>query len=306
MLWFPEHFFQSEYREGFLVESTMKAVWAAELEVLAMVAQVCAKYQLKWFADWGTLLGAVRHQGFVPWDDDIDICMLRSDFDRLMEILPNELPNDWNVKYGRVNEQGEFWASVTNGDTISIDENRLRLFHGCPFYVGIDIFPLDFLPNDQSEIVLEEKLYSLISKLVFNYKQENKSKKDENDLQNGLTFLEKYTGESIKFDGDLVSRLWSLANQICSYFSKRGNSELVLFPTYVRNHSNKYNRKWFDEVTYLPFETVEMTVPKNYHEILSMEYGDYSVPLRGESSHEYPFYNRQLVQLRKIVKNMEE
>lgn len=66
MLEFPVDYFQNEEREGFLVDSTMKTVWAAELEVLNEVACVCGRHDLQWYAAYGTLLGAVRHQGFIP------------------------------------------------------------------------------------------------------------------------------------------------------------------------------------------------------------------------------------------------
>ena len=70
----------------------MKRAWAAELEVLSVIADVCERYHLQYFADYGTLLGAVRHKGFIPWDDDIDICMLREDYMELIRVLPEELP----------------------------------------------------------------------------------------------------------------------------------------------------------------------------------------------------------------------
>ena len=63
---FPDSFFEDEIRDGFYVPAIMKQAWAAELEVLADVAKVCEKHHIRWFAEWGTLLGAVRHGGFIP------------------------------------------------------------------------------------------------------------------------------------------------------------------------------------------------------------------------------------------------
>ena len=81
----PESFFKDEVRHGFLVPEEMKRAWASEMKVLDMLMDFCNKNDLRCFAEYGTLLGAVRHKGFIPWDDDIDVCMLRPDFNYLLE-----------------------------------------------------------------------------------------------------------------------------------------------------------------------------------------------------------------------------
>ena len=89
---FTEEYFKGEEREGFYVEEMMKRAWAAQIEVLEIIDRFCKKYQMQYFADWGTLLGAVRHKGFIPWDDDIDIVMKRADYNRFMRIFNEERP----------------------------------------------------------------------------------------------------------------------------------------------------------------------------------------------------------------------
>lgn len=82
MLYFDKDFFLGETRNDFYIEPMIKCAWAAELEVLEVVRNICEKHNLKYFAADGTLLGAVRHRGFIPWDDDIDIMMPRDDYMR--------------------------------------------------------------------------------------------------------------------------------------------------------------------------------------------------------------------------------
>lgn len=89
---FNNAYFEDEVRDGFFVPSEMKRAWAAELEVLSEIDKICKKHNIQYFADWGTLLAAVRHEGFIPWDDDLDITMKREDYHRFMEIAQTELP----------------------------------------------------------------------------------------------------------------------------------------------------------------------------------------------------------------------
>ena len=82
-------FFLPEDRDGYVVSSEMKRVWAVELDLLNEFSKVCAKHGLKWFVHAGTLLGAVRHHGFIPWDDDIDVLLPREDYEHLCELGPS-------------------------------------------------------------------------------------------------------------------------------------------------------------------------------------------------------------------------
>ena len=144
-------YFYDEIKEGFYVSSIMKSVRAAQLEVLDQIDKICRRHGIHWFADCGTLLGAVRHGGYIPWDDDLDICMLRDDYTRFLQLAESELPKDYVV---RTHENGELWqikSHVVNRKYFAIDETELKQSHGCPFCTGVDVFVLDYLAPDPGE-----------------------------------------------------------------------------------------------------------------------------------------------------------
>ena len=77
---FDHSYFEDDVIEGFYVPSLIKKSWAAQIELLCDIDKVCKKHGIKYFAEWGTLLGVARHGGFIPRDDDLDICMKRADY----------------------------------------------------------------------------------------------------------------------------------------------------------------------------------------------------------------------------------
>ena len=81
----PEGFLEEEERDGYLVSAEMKKIWAVELDLLNEFMRVCKEHDIRWFADGGTILGAIRHNGMIPWDDDIDVCMYREDYEKLLD-----------------------------------------------------------------------------------------------------------------------------------------------------------------------------------------------------------------------------
>ena len=155
---------------NYKVSSEMKKVWNVELELLKKLDEVCKKNNLRYFGDSGTLLGAVRHNGFIPWDDDIDVVMLREDYDKLIEIGNKEF-NDPFFLQSAYSDTGYYreHAQLRNSNTSGIlvyEGNSVEFNQG----IFLDIFPLDEISSSAIERglkCLKIKIYRKIFKLMF-------------------------------------------------------------------------------------------------------------------------------------------
>lgn len=287
MLEFEQDFFLGETRDNFYIEPMMKSAWAAELEVLDAIAQICNKYNIRWFADWGTLLGAVRHRGFVPWDDDMDICMLRADYKRFLQAASEELPDGLHVLnlYTR-DDWPELFTRVVNAMQVTYDEEHLRRFHGCPYMVGIDIFPLDALPKTEAE---EDHQKTLIKTLISCSRQ---YADDPEEIISLLPELENLTGVQFDREKSIYNQLLRAADHVCCKHNKK-KPEVVTLMTVNSRRRYHLNYAWYRTTEYLAFENMTLPCPGNYDEVLTVMYKDWRKPVRGRSAHNYPFYNKQ-------------
>ena len=147
---FDASFFKEEERCGFLVTEKRKKVWAVGMELLEQFDRVCKKHGLRYFVYYGTLLGAVRHQGYIPWDDDIDVVMFRDDYERFQLIASEEFTEPYFFQNSYTDCVLWPFSKIRDSRTTAIERRftNLRDFHHGIF---MDVFPLDSVSDGINE-----------------------------------------------------------------------------------------------------------------------------------------------------------
>ncbi len=292
----PESFFKGEIRNSFYVEKLMKKVWAAQLEVLHDVDMLCKKHNIQYFADYGTLLGAVRHKGFIPWDDDMDISMKREDYTKFCEIAQKELAGTYEIINIHTDPTwNQLLGRIINGREISFDDERLEKFHNCPFVVGLDIFPLDYLAPNKEEDELQCNIIRILQVTMNELEKDNLK---EEEIISTIQAIENMC--SVKFDSNrpYIIQIRELKERICMLYTNE-ESEYVAS---MGEHACKtppelyvYPKEYYSSAIEVPFEYTTIPIPVGYEKILIQKYGEnYMVPQIGGSNHDYPFYKDQL------------
>ena len=275
-------FYKEEIRSGFLVTEKRKKVWAAELQMLEKFDEICQKHNLTYYAYYGTLLGAVRHQGFIPWDDDIDVVMFRDDYEKFQAISPEEFKEPYfyqNTYTDRV-----MWAlsKIRDSRTTAVEPQFRHL--GSSFHQGIfiDIFPFDNVKdgvNSQFETI--EQIQQLLWLSIVNPEAIIKAMEEGQKLYLGTDFLINHLQKNVqeKF------KIFESFNRSCLEQSKKVNYLIEeIYPDEVSCKS--VEKDWFHDIIYLPFEHLQIPAPAEYDKILTQCYGNYHQFVQGGSAHE--------------------
>ena len=264
---------EEEMRWDFLVDSKRKRLWKVEMNLLCQLDEFCKENNITYYADYGTLLGAVRHKGFIPWDDDIDVTMTRPDYMRFIELAPS-----WfNSPYFVQNYYTDHFDNRVTMFTRIIDDRTTMIPKDCnagPEHhqgVFIDVFPLDPAP---AEFPVRE--VPDIIKIAMELWMAAASPK---------TIIEDMIAGKMPVAGmDTIIDILGLP-----YEDRLRLFEGILLDTYpkfdtIHTFSNIYrsapmSKEWFASTVLLPFETIMIPAPVEYEKVLTAHYGDYSVPV---------------------------
>lgn len=297
MLTIPNAFWKEEERCDFWIPEPMKRTWAAQMTLLNDILTIADRHSIQIWVDYGTLLGAVRHHGYVPWDDDIDICIMRKDYEIFTDMLAKELPN-WCTVYNfysqkNYNQPKTFISSRKNID-IGMDPDEAivtEYYHNCPYATGIDLSPLDYIPanNENRELIIS--LYTII----YNAALGGKDLSESGELDVYLASIEEALNIKLSKNNDLQQTLWKLSDAIAAMTLPEEASEVACYAEYImcsKSHIRPITA--YSKTIWIAFEFMKVPVPTGYDAVLRSEYGNnYMSPVKGGGAHNYPIYKNQ-------------
>lgn len=249
-------------------ELTIQEIQSVSLEVLKQVTDLCESLHLRYALIYGTLIGAVRHHGYIPWDDDVDIMMPRPDYDKLLEYLgTHKLPN--LTLFNRHTCPGyPYMISRVSDDRYILEmENEDSVGMG----VFIDIYPYDGLGKTKEEAVSFGLKGDRLSSLCYQATRKHFA------IETTTSLVRKI----VKYPVFLVSKMIGkdfFQNKLEKLAGAKDyeSSEYIGCIIWLSwGEKDIFPRKWFDETIMMPFDKYEFRVPKNYDKVLRHEYGDY-------------------------------
>jgi len=235
-----------------------------QLKMLEEFICVCQVLNLKYYALGGTVLGAVRHQGYIPWDDDIDIGMPRTDYEILLAKGPSLINPTYFIQ--SIHSEKDYphnFVKIRNNQTTYIEESvkNIKMNHG----VYIDIFPLDGVPNGKlayKVFMFKNRLYSFNIRKAFVNNNNSGDKKLSQKLLILLFKNESYQNSLSKRENLYKTKSLDKSYQIANYGGAWGIKEIM--PKEIFGKGKK-----------LKFEHLEITVPEDCDKYLTRLYGDY-------------------------------
>lgn len=248
-----------------LDNDTLKKLQEVELEILEEFDRICKKHNLTYFAVGGTLIGVVRHEGFIPWDDDIDLGMPRKDYDKFIEICENtkELNDNFYIQSGYDSENN--WTCFTKIRKKNTLADEAQVHHiNKPKGIFIDIFPYDKIPTNKGLLYkIRNNIVKAINETIF-YKWKTKKLSDLR-IKPLCLLLSIFSNKTLK--------RW--LNKIATKYNNKDCEYVISYLGAYSLTKETFKKETFTKTINKKFAGRDIPVPKDYHLYLTQIYGDY-------------------------------
>lgn len=283
----PEEFLREETRCDYVISAEMKELWAVQLDLYAKFADVCKKNGLIQFIYGGSMLGAVRHKGYIPWDDDIDVAMPRKDYEKLCSIAPQYFkePYFFQTEYtdiGTLRGHAQLRNSRTTAILDSEKEQHVKFNQG----IFIDIFPFDFVNPDEKAFREQGKRALRCKKIAekIAYFSESRFVRGK-DIKKRLKMVMYPATNLIASKLKLEQYYYRKFEQICAECPEEIAEEASVLSFEFFEKRWRIRKEHMYDLEMVPFEFLEVPIPKEYDDILRRSYGNYMEFVKNGSYH---------------------
>ena len=284
---FEREFFYDEVQDGFYVPGIMKRAWGAQLKVLEEIDKVCKNHHIQYQIYAGTLLGAVRHGGYIPWDDDVDIIMLPEEFEKFCQVV-DELPKELVFTYTGNNENVCKFCGVVEFDGIQLESRILKKYCEFPYPTSVDIFYLDELAKDPEDEKFRQDVLKMLA-IIMKYGLDSGGKGKL--FQRELKKIEDFLQIHLDREKDILPQLYRVFNKVRQEFNGLGGDEVALLQYHIQKQSKyAYPKSIFQKTKSIPFCGMELPAPEDYDLALRLTYGNYQKVVKGTAEHQYPYF----------------
>ena len=243
----------------------LRKLQMTELEILVEVDRICRKHHITYYLISGTLLGAIRHKGFIPWDDDIDIAMPFPDYVRFCQICNSEIDRQFFLQYFMNNNFGHFYAKVRKSGTLMLEKGQQKGAKGFHQGIWIDIFPVVGVKNTADWLKVNNKKATRLKRFI----------KKVNTAASWAQLPVKK--KLIRLIPQRISRSFAYRSFV-RLFQPDENSDARCCIWGDEILEAQFPVDSFDESCEVEFEGHLFFAPKKYDEILTTTYGDYMTP----------------------------
>ena len=266
------------------MERTLRELQLCELEIVRAVVDICRRHGLQLYMMGGTFLGAVRHQGFIPWDDDVDLGLSRTDYETFLQVAPQELPEGYCLRHFETDPDMPYYpAQVVDPAFEILDTSAQVEKTRCAW---IDLFPLDGVPAGKLAFALH-KYRLMYLRLMLKYSQFSQvvavNLKHRPFHERVLIALGKHLHLEARLD---THKRMVLIDRCLKKYPYEGARYVVNFMGAYK-FREMFPKAIYDETAEYPFEDMTLPAPKDYDAVLTQMYGDYMTPPPAEEQNKH-------------------
>ncbi len=255
---------QEDEEMDMLLEQEMSQLHNIELSILKEIDKICKKHKINYYLGEGSMLGAIRHHGFIPWDDDIDLLMKRNDYEKFLKIAPKEISKNYEIQHSSLIDN--YWSPFIKVRYLKKCNFKQKHIEHLTDHNGplIDIFPLDNVPKKNSLKQFMQAFTIKLNRGMLSYKLRLRQPK-------------KIKGYIVKFLSNFVSvnRIHKTLNKTFIKYNNKNNKYIVNLGSYYSYKKQTHPKNWYGKPRIVSFEKNKYPIPKEAEKILSSVYGNY-------------------------------